>query len=57
VTKILGTFDVQKVRESKKHEKNKQIYFALLKPNERDCLENPRFNGKYIHVLNKLSNN
>jgi hypothetical protein len=35
VAKSLGPFDVQKVPESQKHAKNKEICFAVLKPNDR----------------------
>jgi hypothetical protein len=35
VAKILGLFDVCKILESQKHAKNKNIYFIVLKLNER----------------------
>jgi hypothetical protein len=41
VAKILGPFNAWKVPESQKHAKTRKICFAVLKPNEKDCLENP----------------
>jgi hypothetical protein len=46
VTKILGSFDARNVPESQKHAKQKKIYFAVLKPNERGLVR--------IGIPNKL---
>jgi hypothetical protein len=57
VAKRFGPFDVLKVPESQKTCKNKQIYFIVLKPNERGLFKKPLIDVKHAQVLIKLSNN
>jgi hypothetical protein len=56
VAKRLGPFDTQKVPKSKKTWKNKQICFAVLKQWNGIVSKIFGFNGKHVHVLNKLLN-